>query len=59
MCNINDNAVHAGLFVRKSFNVKNYCTKYFVHEIFVIYGSNNVIKGKSLPMVEAECFCIL
>ena len=25
-------------FVRKLFNVKNYCTKYFRYEIFVIYG---------------------
>ena len=37
--NINDNAVHAGSFVRKLFNMKIYRMKYFRHEIFAIYGN--------------------
>ena len=34
LASINDNAVQG----RKLFNAKNYHTKYFVHEIFAIYG---------------------
>ena len=36
-CNISDNA-GTGSFVRKLFNAKNYCMKYFRHKIFAIYS---------------------
>ena len=31
--------INSNAFVQKLFNTKIYCMKYFVHEIFTIYGN--------------------